>query len=109
MRALLLCAVIVAAAPAVDGRAQQKESPTTHTVLISGTAYKPATLTVKVGDRVIWKNDDPFAHTVTSGEGHFDSKEIPAGQTWTYRAGQKGRFTYICTLRRTMKGTLVVQ
>ena len=109
MRTLALCVAIVAAL-AAGGEAQQKgNAGTTHTVLISGTAFKPATLTVKVGDRVEWKNDDPFAHTVTSSAGHFDSKEIAAGETWSYRATQKGQFPYICTLHRTMRGTLVVQ
>jgi plastocyanin len=105
-----LCLLIVAALAVDASRAQRKDGGgTTHTVVISGTAFKPATLTVNVGDRIEWKNDDPFAHTVTSSEGHFDSKAIAAGQTWTYRVNQKGQFPYLCTLHRTMKGTLVVR
>ena len=80
-----------------------------HTVVISGTAFRPPTLTVNVGDRIVWKNDDPFAHTVTSRDGKFDSKDIAAGGPWTYRAAQTGTFPYICTLHRTMKGTLIVR
>jgi len=89
--------------------AQKGDDGALHTVVISGTAFKPPTLTVNVGDRIVWKNDDPFAHTVTSREGKFDSKEIAAGRSWTYRATQKGTFPYICTLHRTMKGTVIVR
>ena len=89
--------------------AQKGDAGILHTVVISGTAFTPVTLTVNAGDRIVWKNDDPFAHTVTSHEGQFDSKEIAAGQSWTFRATRKGTFPYICTLHRTMKGTLIVR
>ena len=56
--------------------ARTGDEGTRHTVVISGTAFTPPTLTVNAGDRIVWKNDDPFAHTVTSREGKFDSKEI---------------------------------
>jgi plastocyanin len=105
---VLLAGLLIGLATA-PASAQKDRAPATHTVLISGTAFKPATLTVKVGDRITWTNDDPFAHTVTSAKGRFDSKEIAAGRSWTYQVNQAGEFPYICTLHRTMKGTLVVK
>src|SRR5207237_808880 len=38
----------------------------THTVVIRELKFQPAVLTVKVGDKVEWKNDDIVPHTATS-------------------------------------------
>ena len=85
------------------------QKPATHTVTIDGTSYQPQSLTVNVGDEVVWVNKDPFPHTVTSKSGGFDSHEIEPDKSWKYTAAKKGDFDYICTLHRTMKGTLVVK
>ena len=82
---------------------------TTHTVVIEGTRFQTDVLTVKSGDAVVWVNKDPFAHTVTSQTGGFDSHVIPTGKSWTYTATKKGAFPYICTLHPTMKATLRVR
>jgi plastocyanin len=89
-------------------------TPVTHRILIDGTQFVPATLTVHEGDSVVWVNADPFPHTATaatatSAAGHFDSKEIAPQQSWTYTATVKGEFPYLCTLHQTMKGTLRVE
>ena len=113
MKTVILAALLIlglaADTPSAQNDKQKDKAGATHTVVIAGTAFKPATLMVKVGDRITWKNDDPFAHTVTSEKGRFDSKEIAAGQSWTYQATRAGELPYICTLHRTMKGTLIVQ
>jgi plastocyanin len=80
----------------------------THTVVIEGTNYAPATLTVKRGDTVVWMNKDPFPHTVTS-KGFFDSHDIAAGRSWKYAPRKAGKFPYICTLHPNMKGMLKVE
>jgi plastocyanin len=82
--------------------------PATHTVVIDGTNYAPATLTVKRGDTVVWINKDPFPHTVTA-KGVFDSHHIGASRSWKYTARKAGVFAYICTLHPTMKATLKVE
>ena len=80
-----------------------------HTVVIDGTNYAPATLTVKRGDTlVVWTNKDPFPHTVTA-KGVFDSHAIAAGRSWKYTAREAGEFAYLCTLHPTMKATLKVE
>jgi plastocyanin len=83
--------------------------PKTHTVVIEGTAFEPANLTVASGDSVVWVNKDPFPHTATSKAGGFDSQSIAAGESWKYVAQKKGDFPYFCTLHLTMKGVLRVK
>ncbi len=81
----------------------------TKSVSIEGLKFLPATLTVKQGDTVIWKNADLFAHNVTAETGAFASGEIAPNGSWKYTAKKKGTFPYICTLHPTMKGTLIVK
>jgi plastocyanin len=82
---------------------------TIHTVAIDGTSFQSATLTVKLGDTVVWVNKDPFPHTVTSATGGFDSHEIAPGKSWQYVATKKGEFAYVCVFHPTMKATLRVE
>jgi len=99
--AVSLC--LLAAAP-VGGRAARP-----HTVAIEATSFQPATLTVKVGEGVVWANKDPFPHTATSQAAGFDSHAIPPGKSWRFTPKTKGEFAYICTLHPTMKATLRVE
>lgn len=80
----------------------------THVVTIEGMKYAPATLTVKKGDKVRWRNKDVVPHTVTAA-GRFDSKEIAAGASWTWTARKAGTYEYICTYHPGMKATVVVR
>jgi plastocyanin len=96
--AALACAVLVPAW--AEGE--------THTVRIAGMKFVPETLTVRRGDRIVWRNEDLVPHTATAA-GVFDSGVIAPGRTATRRASRAGRFPYVCTLHPGMKGTVVVQ
>jgi len=80
----------------------------THVVVMDGVGYAPAALTVKRGDTVVWRNKDPFPHTVTA-KGKFDSGSIAAGKEWKYVANKPGVYPYLCTLHPNMTGTLTVE
>lgn len=88
--------------------ASAAQKPATHTVVIDGVKYEPATLTVQQGDTVVWVNKDPFPHTVTV-PGAFDSRSIAAGGSWRFMARKAGIYDYICTFHPNMKGTLKVE
>ena len=89
-------------------QALRTQAAATHTVTIDAFEFKTATLTVKQGDIVVWRNADPVPHSATA-QGTFDSGPLAAGASWRYTAAKKGRFDYICTLHPTMKGVLVVE
>ena len=80
----------------------------THTVTLEGMKYSPATLTVKKGDKVTWRNKDVVPHTATA-PGRFDSKQIAPGASWTWTARKAGTHDYICTYHPGMKATVVVK
>jgi plastocyanin len=96
-----VCALAMLALPVAAGAA------TTHTVTMEGMQFQPATLTVKRGDKVIWRNKDIVPHTATA-PGKFDSKGIAGGASWSWTAKTKGRYDYVCTYHPGMKATLTV-
>ena len=87
--------------------AVETPKPTTDTVIMEAVSFQPAVLTVKAGDAIVWRNQDPFPHTATSSA--FDSQSIPPGQSWTYTAKTRGEFPYVCTFHPTMKAILRVR
>ena len=102
-------ALICAAALAATGKlASAAAKSATHKVIMKATSYAPMALTVKRGDTVVWVNEDPFPHTVTSS-GAFDSKSIAAGASWKYKPRKAGVYAYTCTFHPNMKGTLTVE
>lgn len=114
-RALPLAAAIVFAAAAAftlpiepAGAQAKRRKAVTHTVVMEGTSFEPAALTVTLGDTIEWVNRDFFPHTATAG-GVFDSAIILAGKSWTYTPQKKGEIEYVCTLHPTMTGTLTVK
>jgi plastocyanin len=89
------------------------------TTKTGGQAYSMDPIQVKVGQKVIWKNDDSTAHTVTSGTGasdpnmgkEFDSgvtKLINPGATFEHTFTKAGTFPYFCQLHPTMLGKVIV-
>jgi plastocyanin len=85
-----------------------KSSTHKQTVIINQFAYTPSTLTVHVGDTVVWLNKDVVPHTVTA-PGGFDSGAFAPGKSWELITKKTGTFQYDCTLHPNMKGTLIVQ
>jgi len=99
---LLLCSIL-------SGAAALPPKPVTHTITIDGTRFQPDTLTVKLGDSIVWVNKDPFPHTATANGGEFDSKAIAVGKSWKYKPAKRGDFNYVCTFHPTMAAVLHVQ
>jgi plastocyanin len=107
--AALCCVVTILWVAGLDDARHSAAVATTYTVDIDGVTFAPATLTVAVGDTVVWINRDPFPHTVTSQTGGFDSHPIVSGQSWGYKTTKAGVFPYLCTLHPTMHATLTVE
>ena len=94
-----------ASAASAPGRA----APHVHTVAIDGMRFSPATLQVKRGERVEWVNRDLVPHTVTAGDGSFDSKTIAAGASWTWVATHAGSVAYACAYHPAMTASVTIQ
>jgi plastocyanin len=80
-----------------------------NTVSIEGMAFNPQTLTVAVNTTVTWTNNDGVTHTVTSDSSVFNSGNLVAGGTFSYKFTTVGTFTYHCSIHQYMTGTVIVQ
>jgi len=76
--------------------------------------YIPSMVTVRLGDKVVWSNDDTAAHTVTSGsptdgpDGNFDSSLFMAGTTFSHTFDKAGTYPYFCMVHPWMKGSVMI-
>lgn len=80
-----------------------------HAVQITDSAFGTAVLTVQVGDTVTWTNADDRPHTVTSGDGTFDSGNVDEGGTFSFTFTAPGTYAYLCAYHPDMTATIVVE
>lgn len=82
--------------------------PALHRVAIHRFLYQPATLTVAVGDTVLWTNRDIVPHTATAA-GSWDSGNIAPGDSALVTLTHAGAFAYACAYHPIMKAKLEVR
>lgn len=77
---------------------------------LGASSYSPSPDTVKVGQKVSWRNNDSMAHTATADGGSFNTGTISAGTLSTpITMNTAGSFPYHCTPHPGMTGILVVE
>lgn len=78
-------------------------------IAIADFAFEPVTANVPAGTEVVWRNDDPADHTVTSVDGGFGSDVLAAGGTFSHRFTKPGAYQYQCAIHPNMKGKVIVE
>jgi plastocyanin len=104
------------------GKSSKSSSPTTTTktvapvnqaasVKVTEYAFTQPSVTVKVGQAVLWTNEGNVDHTVTeTAADGIASPEIKPGQSYTLTFQTPGTYAYICSIHPdSMKGTVIVQ
>ena len=72
--------------------------------------FKPAKVSVKVGETVTWVNDDAVEHDAVATEGaDFKSELFGQGKTFEWKADKAGTVKYVCTVHPGMEGTITVK
>ncbi len=104
LQAILLAITLASAAQA----APSPLLPAVATVHIKDFKYNPPALTIHVGDRVTFVNDDDEAHTVTASDKSFDSEGLDTNGTWQHVFTKTGTYHYFCELHPYMKATVIV-
>ncbi|MBB4663361.1 cupredoxin domain-containing protein [Conexibacter arvalis] len=78
-------------------------------IAMKGIAYSPQTVSVRVGQRITWVNEDDVLHDVASTSGdEFKSELYPKGESYSWTPTEPGRISYVCTIHPGMEGTLDV-
>ena len=80
------------------------------TVAMKDVEFIPDRLTVKVGEKVTWRNDEALDHNVVAQTGaKFQSRAFGEGGTYTFTPKKPGTIDYVCTLHPGMDGQIVVR
>lgn len=96
-REMTLLAVLATASLALPARGA------TYAVSVRDNSFSPSTLTICVGDSVLWTNDGSMLHTTTSGsgctpDGRWDSGNLFSGDSFSrvFTAADQGSNAYYC-------------
>jgi plastocyanin len=100
---VMLVSALLAVAPGVLAK-DVKENK----VEIANVRYKPAKITIKKGEKVVWVNADERDHTVKAKDKSFDSGKIAAGEKFEFTFKKEGKFEYGCAYHPRMKGVVEV-
>lgn len=76
-------------------------------ISIKNLRYTPDSVTVQVGQKIVWKNDDDRDHTVTGEK--FKSGNLSPGDTFEKTFDKPGKYAYGCRYHPRMKGTITVK
>jgi plastocyanin len=93
-----------------------QSTPTTQKTMhvdIKLFGFKPESLEVPVGTKVIWTNRDAIEHSVTQGTpekpgGAFDSGFFTQDQTFSFTFTNVGDYPYFCKRHNFMHGEIKV-
>jgi len=92
--------------PEGGGPGEAKPKPDDAVVELVGLTFKPRTIQVPVGKRVLWRWTDSVVHNVVSD--NFADSKAQSGGTYAVRFDHAGTFAYQCSLHTGMDGTVVV-
>ncbi|MFL5767712.1 MAG: plastocyanin/azurin family copper-binding protein [Actinomycetota bacterium] len=72
-------------------------------------SFKPGTVHVNKGAKVVWKNTCSCTHTVTATSNNWNKNTtIHSGDTTSFTFKQNGTYKYHCTIHAGMSGKVVV-
>jgi plastocyanin len=79
----------------------------TH-LTIDNFTFKPDAVTIPVGTRITWQNDDDIPHSIVETTGKFHSMALDTEDKFSFTFDKAGTFEYFCGLHPHMKGKVVV-
>ncbi|HWI23086.1 MAG TPA: plastocyanin/azurin family copper-binding protein [Baekduia sp.] len=93
-----------------DTPAAGKAAPVaTNTVNMKDIQFDPKEITVKVGQKITWTNEDSATHNVVAESGaEFTSDNFGQGGTYSFSPKEAGTIKYECTLHPGMEGSIEV-
>jgi len=100
---------IALAAAAVMFAAPASAQAGTVGVNVEFQAFAPDQVDALPGDIVQWANESERRHTVTAGDGSFDSGDLLSGTQYSHEFDAVGSFPYHCTVHLGMTGEVDVR
>jgi plastocyanin len=75
---------------------------------IDNFTFNPGTITVPVGTKVQWENNDDIPHSIVESTDRFHSAALDTEDKFSFTFNQAGTFDYFCGLHPHMIGKIVV-
>jgi plastocyanin len=95
---------------AAPPRPSAAAAASTTEVAMRNVRFTPSHISVRAGQTITWTNHDRVPHDVVATKGAtFDSDNLDAGGTFSFRASAPGEIAYVCTLHQGMTGTITVR
>ena len=112
-------------APPSTPSSATSSAPGGTSVSLKSLEFAPESVTVKAGTPLMWRNDEPITHTVTSGsvtgadsstglrsdqkpDGTFDARLAKQGDTFSHTFAKPGTYSYYCDIHKGMNAKVVV-
>ena len=83
-------------------------APRAEKVEIVDFSFNPDPVTIAVGGKITWLNQDSAPHTATAEDDSFDTGTLDQGKLKSETFKEAGTYTYICSIHPTMHGTVEV-
>jgi plastocyanin len=72
--------------------------------------FVPENITARVGQTVVWTNQDDVEHDVKADKGaDFESKALAKGDTYEAKMTEAGTIDYLCTIHPSQRGSITVE
>jgi plastocyanin len=113
MRTIVLAVIATVASGRVETRPRPDTALRDTVVSIRTFQFRPASLVVPAGTRVVWSNADDIEHTVTAGtpdsaSGGFTGSVKMPGATFAHTFLRPGTYAYFCDRHHFMRGEVRV-
>jgi plastocyanin len=79
-----------------------------QTLVIKDFTFQPANLTVAPGAKIVVRNEDGTAHTVTANDRSFDTGNIEGKAQKELTVSKAGQISYKCAIHQYMTGVIQV-
>lgn len=90
-------------------QSEVQESDDIVTIAMKDIKFVPRDAQVRVGQKVMWENNDTAPHNVTAQKGaDFKSDTFNQGGTFEYTPTKAGTIDYVCTVHPGQEGRLIV-
>ncbi len=100
-----------AAAETAPAETAAAPSASTDTVSVGMKDIKfvPESITAKVGQKIVWTNNEAIPHNVTATDGaDFESETMQENDTYEYTPTKAGTIKYVCTIHSGQNGEIEV-
>ena len=88
---------------------EQQESTDVVSVGMKDIKFVPEKIGAKVGQKIVWTNNEPIPHNVTATDGaDFASDTLQKDQTFEYTPTKAGTIKYVCTIHSGQNGEITV-